>query len=130
MFNNPLSKGKALICSGWWFPWYKYSHHGHFQAINIELGRDVYSLLLNAVGSWLQHNTGFLKPILEIQLRTVLRSSFISLDELTTPLCYHYSIFRFYCYNALLYLFIFLFPVSYSSLHSTSHSTVFYLYGV
>lgn len=128
MFNNALFKGKGLICSGWWFPWYKCSHHGHFQAINRELGRDVRSLLSSAFGSWLQHITGFLKPILKIQLRTVLRRSFTSLDELTTPLCYHYSVFRFYCYKALLHLFILLFPMSYSSLHSTSHSTVFFIY--
>lgn len=26
-------KAEGLICSAYWFPWYKYSHHGQFQAV-------------------------------------------------------------------------------------------------
>lgn len=81
------------------------------------------SLLSGTTGSWLQHPTGFLKPILKRQgtVLSLLPRMNSTLHCVLTILYLDFIVI----YIALLHLFIFLFSV-YSSLHSSSHSTLFY----
>lgn len=77
MFNNPfiLQGEKTWFVVFADFHGVNNSHHGHFQAIYMELVGGTWSAL--PVGSGSQHTTDFLKPILELKLRIDTRSLFM-----------------------------------------------------